>query len=81
MGSDKNENDTNMGDELDLVGGSPIETGQLDGLAVVGARGEPAPAEGNENYLIIRMNELLPDSGGDIVLLDDAGEEGFVIVT
>lgn len=68
-----------MGDELNLVGDSLIEAG-VDGLAVTGARSEPPPAEGAENFLILRMDELLPDSGGEVVLLDDAGE-GFAIVT
>ena len=69
-----------MGDELDLIGGTLVETVQSEGLAVIGARGELSPAEGNENFLVLRMNELLPDSGGEVVLLDDAGE-GFAIVT
>ncbi len=69
-----------MGDELNLVGDGLIEAGNADGLAVTGARSEPPVAEGTENFLVLRMDELLPDAGGEVVLLDDAGE-GFAIVT
>ncbi len=70
-----------MGDELNLVSDGLIEAGSAEGLAVTDARGEPSPpAEGSENFLILRMDELLPDAGSEVVLLDDAGE-GFAIVT
>ena len=69
-----------MGENNSLVGGGLPEGGVSDGLAVTDARADPLPAEGTENYLVLRMDELLPDAGGEVVILDDLGE-GFAIVT
>lgn len=69
-----------MGDENGLVStGLPVD-GAGDGLAVTDARVDPLPAGGTDNLLVLRMDELLPDSGGEVVVLDTAGE-GLAIVT
>jgi len=69
-----------MGDGNSLVSaGLPVD-GVGDGLAVTDARVDPLPAEGTDNLLVLRMDELLPNSGGEVVILDTAGE-GLAIVT
>jgi hypothetical protein len=70
-----------MGDELNLLSEELRETIEPAGAAV----GSPTtadlvPVEGSENYVVLRMDELLPDSGGEVVIYDDVGE-GLAIVT
>lgn len=69
-----------MGSDDSLVGGGLPENEVVDGLAVTDARVDPVPAEGTDNLLVLRMDELLPDSGGEIVILDSVGD-GLAIVT
>ncbi|MGD9538728.1 MAG: hypothetical protein AB7P52_15645 [Alphaproteobacteria bacterium] len=69
-----------MDDDLNLIGSALIDTSGSENLAAVenGSQVSALPAE--DSYLILRMDELLPDSGGEVVLMDDVGE-GFAIVT
>jgi len=69
-----------MDDELNLIGGELVDTTAVGTLASSDVDGS-LPAPGNaDDYLVLRMDELLPDSGGEVVLMDDVGE-GFAIVT
>lgn len=69
-----------MGDDIDLIGGELVETGDAAVLATDDSGQTVAALPAEDNYLILRMDELLPDSGGEVVLMDDVGE-GFAIVT
>lgn len=75
-----NDGETAMGDENSLVATGLSDDGLGEGLVVQDARAEPLPADGSDNLLVLRMDELLPDSGGEVVILDTAGE-GLAIVT
>jgi hypothetical protein len=69
-----------MGDDVNLIGGELVDTSDA-AVVVTDDSGQPAAvAPTEDNYLILRMDELLPDSGGEVVLMDDVGE-GFAIVT
>ena len=72
--------ETAMGSDNELVGGGLPGSEVVDGLAVTDALVDPVLAEGTDNLLVLRMDELLPDSGGEIVILDGVGE-GLAIVT
>ena len=69
-----------MDDDLNLIGGDLIDTSGTDDLAAVDVEQPIASPSSEDDYLILRMDELLPDSGGEVVLMDDVGE-GFAIVT
>lgn len=70
-----------MGNELNLLSEELGETVEAVGAATSSpTAAELAPVEGSENYLVLRMDELLPDSGGEVVIYDDVGE-GLAILT
>ncbi len=68
-----------MGNELKLLSEELSEPNESAGAASTAVAADLTPL-GSENFLVLHMDELLPDSGGEVVIFDDVGE-GLAIVT